>query len=268
VQLNNQYDLIIHNHTFWPNAAIKPTLQGFYLYSKTYLTNLVWSLNVWVYCNMYWGGRREERFNWEKLLQHFSMSCCFMTKLDLSFFSFTSIFAMEGCLWFWRSLPRTPFFSLLLKSCRHQWKPLLWEEEEEEEDIEIIFLVHVAPNPTIWKHPPFFLFGDHVDINGNHYYEKKKKTLKSYFWCMLHPILTIQKHESLLGWWDHQWLNCCYFSRYHGELWMHQTNERSVWKSITKEKFVFDGCLSSCKNGIIEWNPLKDLNTGDVGFRV
>jgi hypothetical protein len=161
-----------------------------------------------------------------------------MTKLDVSFFSFTSIqlknnlhfFSLESCRHQWKPILREEeeedikiifwcmlhpivqfkniihFFSLE-RSCRHQWKPLLWweEEEEEEEDIEIICLVHVAPNPTI------------------------------------------KKHQSLLGQ-DHQWWNCYYFSRYHGEIFECIKQMRSVRKRYNKTNVVFDGCLSSYKN--------------------
>ncbi len=149
MQPNNQYDLIIHNNTFWPNRAIKPTLQGFYLYSNTYLRNLVWSPNLWVYCNVYWGGRREERFHWE---------------------NFCNIFQCHVALW-----PNWMWVPFHLQAYL-QWKG-------------------VYGFGHLFQGLHFFCSWSHVDINGNQYCErmkKKKKTLQSYFWCMLHPILQFE----------------------------------------------------------------------------
>ncbi len=118
-----------------------------------------------------------------------------MTKLDVSFFSHLQAYLQwKGVYGFGDLLQGLHFF--LLESCKHQWKPILWEEEEEEEeDTKIIFWFWCMSHPILQFENilHFVLFGDHVDVNGNHYYEKKKKkTLKSYFWCMLHPILQLK----------------------------------------------------------------------------
>ncbi len=211
--------------------ALNPTLQGFYLYSKTYLEIWFDLLIYEFYCNMYWGGRREERFHWENfcnisnvMLLYDQIGCEFL-------FIYKHI--CKGRMFMVLFFPH-PLRSLGVSFCEFSSQmlhPILQFEN----------ILH------------FFLFGDHVDINGNHYYEKKKPTLKSYVWCMLHPILQFKKHQSLLGQ-DHQWLNCYYFSRYHEELWMHQNKQMTKCvKKYNKRKVVFNWMFEFMQ----KWNQLN-----------